>query len=68
MAIQKLPEQQSKKWILKSKTLWANVILAAVAFYPPVAAVVTVDILAVIFPVVNLVLRLVTKDKLVLKE
>ena len=51
-----------------SKTLWGNLILALGALFgarfEPVAEVITVDNVALVFSVVNMVLRSVTKDKL----
>lgn len=55
-----------EKSVLKSKTVWINLILAVVAFFPAVKETVSEDILVQVFAVINIVLRLVTKDKVVL--
>lgn len=58
---------QGKAWYL-SKTLWTNLIMGVVVIaVPKVSEVLTEDVLASIFMVVNIVLRTVTKDKLQLK-
>ena len=49
---------------LKSKTIWTNVVIALLAFVPSVAAHVTADQVMLIMGVVNVVLRLVSKDKI----
>ena len=55
------------KPVLKSKTIWINLILAVAAFFPVLRDTVSEDVLLQVFAVVNIVLRLVTKDKVVLK-
>lgn len=50
------------KSLLKSKTLWINLIMAGLAFVPPVQAVVSPELLGAIFGLANTVLRLVTKQ------
>lgn len=50
---------------LKSKTLWANLLMAALyLFAPGIAEKVTPDIMVGIFTVVNILLRFVSKDKI----
>lgn len=51
-----------KPWA--SKTVWVNLIMAGLAFAPPIQALATPDIIAGAFTVVNLILRAVTKDKI----
>lgn len=59
--------ENSKKWYL-SKTLWTNLLMGVVAIaVPKVKEIVTPDMLAGLFMVVNMMLRMVTKDKLQLK-
>ena len=55
-----------EKSVLKSKTVWINLILAVVSFFPGVKETVSEDVLLQVFAVLNIVLRLVTKDKVVL--
>jgi len=57
-----------EKNLLKSKTLWANLILAVVAFFPSVQQLVSPDLLLQFLAGLNIFLRLVTKDKVVLFE
>ena len=52
-----------KKW-WESKTLWINLMLAIAAFFPKVKEVVSEDILIQAFAMINIILRLVTKDKI----
>lgn len=56
-----------KPWM--SKTLWANLILAAVAFFPvgPIAQIITPENISLVFGIVNTILRLVTDSKITLK-
>lgn len=53
-----------------SKTMWANLLMALVAlvgaWVPRVPEIVSPEMVAMIFAGVNMILRLVTKDKLVL--
>lgn len=61
-------ESSTKKWYL-SKTLWSNLILGVLALAVPwVRDNVTQDTLVSVFAGINIVLRLITKDKLTLKE
>lgn len=53
-----------KKKPYKSKTLWANLIVAAVAFFPFVRDYVTPDQILIGLSGLNIVLRLITKDKI----
>jgi hypothetical protein len=57
-----------KAW--QSKTLWVNLVLAIVAFFPVVQEQVALhpEYVGVFFAVVNMLLRVVTKDKLQLKD
>lgn len=57
-----------KPWL--SKTIWTNIILAVVAFIPPVQSFLAAnpDTIVYVFVVINLLLRLITKGKIVLKE
>jgi hypothetical protein len=55
-----------EKSVLKSKTVWINLVLAVVAFFPAVKEVLSEDVLIQLFAVLNIVLRLVSKDKVVL--
>lgn len=53
-----------------SKTLWTNLIVAAVAFFPAAQSYVSAHPLAIVeaFAVVNFVLRLVTKNAISLND
>jgi len=68
--IKPVAEADTKKhWL--SKTLWTNAVLAVAAlFVPGVAAWISThpEVAAVVWSVVNSVLRLVTKDKLSLED
>ena len=58
---------KKKKWYL-SKTLWTNFIMGVVAIaIPKVGEVVTPDVMAGIFMVVNIILRGVTDSKVQIK-
>lgn len=57
-------EGGKKPW--QSKTLWINLILAILAFFPQFREFVTAEHIGTIFTVVNIVLRFVTKEKLTL--
>jgi len=48
---------ETKKWY-ESKTLWANLILAGVAFSPKLKDVVSEDAIGAAFTVLNIILRL----------
>ena len=55
--------QESKKpW--KSKTILANLVVAVVAFFPSVQESVSPEIVAQALVVINIVLRMITKDKI----
>jgi hypothetical protein len=60
--------ENKKPWL--SKTLWINVIMAVVAFIPPVSAWIVAhpDVLVIGFTLVNVILRLVSKDKISLQD
>jgi len=49
---------------LLSKTLWVNLVVAIAAFIPPVSAFLSANptIFVVVFSIVNVLLRLVTKQ------
>jgi len=49
-----------------SKTLWVNLIIAIVAFFPKVSEVVNASQVMLGMGFINMVLRMVTKDKIVL--
>jgi hypothetical protein len=55
-----------EKSVVQSKTLWVNLILAIAAFIPSIKEVISEDVLLQIFAAINIMLRLVTKDKVVL--
>ena len=55
-----------QKVFWKSKTLWVNLIIAGVAFFPAVKESVSPDVVIQIVAGVNLLLRLVTKGSVVL--
>ncbi len=55
---------EEKKPIWKSKTIWINFIIATVAFFPSVKELLSADTVALVLTTVNVVLRLVTKDKI----
>lgn len=55
-----------EKSVVKSKTVWINLILAIVAFFPSVSASINEEVLIQVFAVLNIILRLVSKDKVVL--
>ena len=48
----------------KSKTLWVNFIGAVVSFFPSVSKVLSPDQVLLVMSLANVVLRLVTKDKI----
>ena len=54
------------KW--RSKTLWANLVVGIVSFFPKVAEVVTPSQVAQFLVLLNIVLRFATKDKIYLVE
>jgi len=60
---------EQSKWVLTSKSVWFALITAAAAFYSPAADFVASNVEAVglLWGTVSFVLRLVTKDKVVLK-
>lgn len=49
---------------LKSKTLWVNLLMAGLAFFPSFAQNFSSEQILLGVSVVNMVLRMVTKDKL----
>jgi hypothetical protein len=53
-----------KPW--QSKTLIANLLVAIVAFFPGLSGSINPEVIAQGLIVLNIVLRLVTKDKIVL--
>ncbi len=55
------------KKAFKSKTLWVNFIMSGLSFVPAVQAVVTPDVLGVIFFVANTILRFMTKTSITIK-
>ena len=63
-----LIEVPKKAWM--SKTLWANFLISVVAivavWVPAVANIVNEEAVLMLFAMVNMILRLVTKDKVVL--
>lgn len=64
-----MSETNTKKpW--QSKTVWTNLILAVVAFMPSVGDWFQANpqVIVVLFTVVNLILRAVTKDKIELLD
>jgi hypothetical protein len=69
-----LVKPQEKKKAYLSKTLWVNLIMGVIAviaaFYPPLAEMAPKieGMLLVVFPVINVVLRMITKDELYLSE
>ena len=63
-----LPTVPKKPWM--SKTIWVNMILAMVAiisaWVPQVGTIVSPETVAMVMAMINMILRLVTKDALVL--
>ena len=55
-----------KPW--HSKTVWVNILMALGALYPPVQKFLTPEMMGVLFGLVNLVLRLVTKKEIKLLD
>ena len=53
-----------KKNPLKSKTLWANFLMAGLAFFPGVADKIDATQMALIMSAVNFLLRFATKEKI----
>lgn len=60
--------ESKKPWL--SKTIWINVILALVSFYPPVHDYLKAnpEAFAMVFAVVNVILRLITKKEIVWQD
>jgi hypothetical protein len=58
---------ENKKVIWDSKTLWVNLVMAVISFFPGVAEKISHEMLLQLALVANMVLRLITKDKVVLK-
>ncbi len=54
----------NKKNAFKSKTLWVNFIAAIIAFFPGVSNSFTPDQIMGLMAGANILLRIVTKDKL----
>jgi hypothetical protein len=48
----------------KSRTIWANLILAGLAFVPGLAEKISPEFVAIGLGFVNVLLRLITKDKI----
>jgi len=55
---------KEKKWYW-SKTMWSNIAAGLILIYPPALAFVGPAKLSAILTVVNLVLRSISKDKIV---
>jgi len=55
-----------KPWL--SKTLWVNAIVAGVAFFPSVAGKFDASQVALFLGAMNILLRMITKDKIGLEE
>jgi len=55
-----------KPW--QSRTLWANVLLAAFAFFPGVSEHLTPERIAAGFSIINIILRWVTKSEIGLTD
>lgn len=57
---------QNVKSVYQSKTLWLNLIMAGVAFFPEVQVVVSEhpEIMMAVFAAANFALRLFTKSKI----
>jgi hypothetical protein len=53
-----------KKNPMKSKTLWVNAIVAILAFFPAIGEKFDSGQIMMLMGVVNMVLRMVTKDKI----
>ena len=49
---------------LYSKTLWANFLMSGLAFFPGISDKFSVEQVMLLMGVINMVLRLVTKDKI----
>ena len=60
-------EEEKKKPYL-SKTLWLNAVVAVVAFFPNMIEHFSAANVAMFLSVINMVLRMVTKDKIGLNE
>ena len=60
---------EQKKNTFLSKTLWTNFLVAGAAFFPVASDWMATNptVMIVVFALVNIVLRLVTKEKLSLK-
>lgn len=63
-----MSELAVKKKPYKSKTLWLNVIVAIIAMIPGVSEKVSPEQIALGLGGLNMILRLVTKDKIGLNE
>lgn len=65
----KLSPQDEAKKLWKSKTLWVNLVMAVAAFIPGIGEMISQNPEAAgsLVAIVNVILRLVTKDKVVIK-
>lgn len=54
------------KPIWQSRTIWTNLVMAALAFYPPASEFLTArpELMMTFWAILNVILRLVTKDKI----
>lgn len=59
---------EETKLAIQSKTLWINLAMSLAAFVPPVQAVLSPEVVSVIFGVVNAVLRFMTTKPITLKK
>jgi len=61
-------EEQSK-WVLKSKTVWFSLVTALAAFYTPAQEFLAqnVEAVGILWGALAFVLRVVSKDKVILK-
>lgn len=55
---------KKKPW--QSKTVWVNVIMAGMAFFPAIADKVTTEQVMMGMAAVNMALRMITQDKVTL--
>lgn len=61
-----MEENKKKPWL--SKTLWVNALVAVASFFPSVKEIVSPDNTLMLLAFINVVLRLVTKDKISLED
>jgi len=61
--------ESQEKWILKSKTVWFGLFTALASFYVPAQEFVAqnMEAMGILWGAVAFVLRVVSKDKLILK-